>query len=141
MTSLPMMAARGSTPPHIQREIPIRNAWIARTFVRYFSDAVNDWRPYVGGTDVRVRFSRFATGFTFEGYPSTLLGPFTMLETSDPGWYYVPITADLVTAALQDLVGQTVYQIIEGSYGTYSYYFALTTSEPLLVIDPRPPLT
>src|SRR5262245_14102315 len=118
MTSLPYMTVRGA-PPAVQRVIPINNAWVARTGIRYFSDALNDWTPYVGATDVKVRLSRSATGFTFEGYPSTLLGPFTMLETSDAGWYYFPIGADLITAALKDLVGQTIYQIIEGSYGQY----------------------
>jgi len=140
MTSHPLMAMRGIAPP-IQRVIPIRNAWVARVGIRFFSDALNDWTPYVGATDVRVRFSQFETGFTFEGYPSTLVGPFPMLETSDPGWYYFPIGADIITRALASLVGQTIYQIIESAYGTYAYYFDLTTSEPLLVTDPRSPIT
>jgi hypothetical protein len=140
MTSLPLMAA--SAPP-VARAIPIRNAWVARTQVRYFLDAVNDWRPYLGGTDLRVRFSQHATGFDFSGYPSTLAGPFAMIETADPGWYYAAIDADTITTALAKLVGQTIYQIVEGAYGTgYSsgYAFALTVSEPLYVIDPRTPL-
>lgn len=138
MTSLPLMATRGDAPPAQARPVPIRNAWVARTSVRNFSATVNDWIPYVGGTDFRVRFSQFPTGYDFSGYPSTLLGPFVMIETTDPGWYYYAISADAITAALSALVGQVVYQIVEGGYG--GSYFGLTTSEPLLVVEPRIPI-
>jgi len=135
-----MTASLPFLSPAVQRTLPIRNAWIARTNIRVFNDAVNDWRPFVGGKDVRVRYSRYETGFDFSGYPSTILGPFTMIETSNAGWYYYPIGADEITIAFSALVGQTVYQIIEAAYGGGYYYFGLGTAEPLLVIEPRVPL-
>jgi len=131
-----MTTARAAPP--IRRNIPIRNAWVARMGIRVFSDVLNDWTPYLGGEDVHVRFSRFATGYDFSGYPSTILGPYPMIETPNPGWYYFTVDADVVTEHLAPLVGQTIYQIVEGAYG--ATYFELTTSEPLLVIDPRFPI-
>ena len=138
MTAPSLAFAPARRSPAVQLTLPIHNAWVARTGVRYFSSALNDWVPFEGGTDIRVRYSQFPTGYDFSGYPSTLLGPFTMVETSDPGWYYFAINADDITNAFRSLVGQTVYQIIEGVYG--ASYYALTTSEPLKVIDPRTPL-
>lgn len=120
-----------------QKIIALNNAYVARQEIRFFSNATNDWEPWVG-TDIRVRLSRYATGFDFNGMPSTLLGPYVMTATAEPGWYYNVMAADVVTPALTALVGQVVYQIVEGAYGTSKYDF--TDSIPLLVVDPRSPI-
>jgi hypothetical protein len=122
-----------------QKAIPIHNGWVTRQEIRYFSDAMNDWIPWIG-TDIRVRLSRFPTGYDFSGYPSTILGPRTMTAISDPGWFYATFTADEITNALTNFVGQTVYQVVEADYGSSAAYYALTNVQPMLVIDPRAPI-
>lgn len=115
-----------------------RNAYLARQAMLYFEPLTNTYLPWAGRTDVTVRFSTDPDGFTDTGYPDTLLGPYPMTETADPGVYYAEISGDDLSAALLARVGETIYQIVEANYG--SYYNGLTDVQPLLVVEPRAPL-
>src|SRR5262249_41635604 len=115
-------------------EIPIRNGWLSRATIRKYNNVTDDWSPYAG-TDVRVRLSRFKSGYDFTGMPSTLLGPRTMSAAGVAGVFYAQWTPDEITGALSNLVGQTIYEVIEGDYPSVGYY-SITESTPLLVVDP-----
>lgn len=115
-----------------QKSISVRGGWVVRQEIRAFSNTSNDWEPWVG-TDIKVRFSQFQSGYDFSGYPSSILGPVAMAATSELGWYFATISADAIFEALKNRVGQIVYQIVEGAYGSSSY--ALSNVQPLLVVD------
>lgn len=120
-----------------QKQLPLRGGWVARQEIRTFSNVTNDWEPWVG-SDLKVRFSQFKSGFDFNGYPSTIIGPYNMAATGEPGWYFATIGADDIYNAFKGRVNQTVYQIVEGAYGSSTY--ALTNSTPLLVVDDQGPV-
>lgn len=127
--------------PQVTRIKPInpRNDYLAREQILYYESVVNKWLPWQGRSDVTVRFSSDPDGYTDTGYPDTLFGPYDMTESGDPGVYYADIAADDFSAILLALGnGATIYQVVEANYGTY--YFGLSTVQPLLITDPRAPL-
>lgn len=127
----------GLPPTRSQKPIYLHTAYLVRQEIRYYNEAVNKYLPW-SGDDIRVRFSTEPTGYDTNGYPSTLFGPYTLVESGDEGVFQYPVPADQIMQYLGALVGQTIYQIVEGSYG--STYYDLTDVQPLLVVDPYAPL-
>lgn len=123
------------------KTIDPRNTYLVRQALMYWENALGEWIAWTGRDDITVRFSTEETGFTDEGIVSTIsgLGPFDMVEASgEPGVYFYAVPALALRDALLPLVGQVIYQIVEG--GTQaSGTFILTDSLPLLVSQPRFP--
>ncbi len=130
------------TGPAIARFKPIDgwNTFLARQRLEYYEPAAGGFIPWSGRTDVTCRLSLEPTGYTDEGWASTIedCGPFDMVEASgDAGMYYYDIaTSNLANGGLRDMVGDTIYLIVEGAVG-YSGTYTLTVSVPLRVIEPR----
>ncbi len=114
--------------------LSLRNTSSPRVYVSAFDPLSNSWEPWIGATDLVARISQYRTGYNFSGYPASLLGPFSMTQTADPGWYYCTITSDQL-AALASYVGQTLFMVLEGSYG--STYYGITVVQPIVLVDPR----
>lgn len=125
------------------KTISLRNAYLVRQPIAVYDEGVDSFIPYGGDTtEPTVRFSVMPDGFNTDGSPSTIagLGPFVMtLSGATDGVFFAIVSSDALTAALVTLVGTTIYQVVEGAYGTTSY--GLTNVLPLLVIDPRFPAT
>lgn len=121
------------------KTISLRNNYLVRQPIEYYVPGSDAWEPWPGVPAApTVRFSVEPTGFTDEGYPSTIVGPYVMVESgASPGTFYYDVPSDALSLALADLVGETIYQVVEGSFG--SHYYGLTDVQPLLVIDPRNP--
>lgn len=135
-----MTATLGLPPIREQKPIYLHNAYVVRQLIRVYSAATDAYVAWSGSPVPRVRFSVEPTGYTSEGYPSTLFGPYNLagaLVNSMYVYSYV-VSADDVTQYLGTRVGQTIYQIVEGSYGTS--YYDLTDVQSLLVCDPYAPL-
>lgn len=131
------------TGPAVARykTIDPRNAYLARQRLTYYEPAVGQFIAWAGQDDVTVRFSDESTGFTAEGFASTItgLGPFDMSEsTAEPGVYYAEIPAASLLTPLLARIGDYVYQIVEGGVGDSGTY-ALVETLPLLVAQPRYP--
>lgn len=120
-----------------QKPIYVHNAFVVRQEIRYYDPISDRYEPYVGGS-LQVRFSTEADGYDSLGVPSTLFGPYALAEASEDGEYYHIVSADIVTQYLASLVGQVVYQVVEGNQG--ATYYDLTNVQPLLVVDPLAPL-
>lgn len=93
----------------------------------------------IGASANTVGVQFIATGAgSGTGTASANLGPFSMTESgATDGTYFYNVAADLLTPALADYVGQTIYQVVEGAKGTT--YYGLTDVQALFVLDARFP--
>lgn len=129
------------TGPAIARfkTIDPRNSYLARQRLSYWEPALGQFIPWTGQDDVTVRFSDEVTGYTDEGFASTIsgLGPFAMVEsTAEEGVYYYNVAAFALQSPLGTRIGSTIYQIVEGGAGDSGTYLVVETL-PLLVSQPR----
>lgn len=124
-----------------QKPIYLHTAHVVRQDIRVYDAASDRYLAWSSGSGVpRVRFSTEVTGYTTLGIPSTLFGPYNLVSTlvGTSYIYTYVVSADVVTQYLGSRVGETIYQIVEGVYG--STYYDLTNVQPLLVVDPYAPL-
>lgn len=119
--------------PVVCKPIPIRDAWLVRESIRIYNPAQNRYQAAPGYV-FTVRFSTSRTGFASDGTtPSTIgdLGPFPLVESAIAGTYYFEVSSNVLTLRLLALVGQLIYQIIEGGPAS-----EVCVVQPLLVEDP-----
>lgn len=131
----------GLPPVREQKPIYLHNAYVVRQEIRMYDAVTDTYKAWSATAPVpRVRFSLDADGYDINGMPTTLFGPYDLVSTLVSGVYiytYV-VSADIVTQFLASKVGQVIYQIVEGAYGTT--YYDLTNVQPLLVVDPLAPI-
>lgn len=128
----------GAPPVQQSKPIFLHTAHVVRQEIRVYDPTDDEYELLTALSPApTVRFSLEATGFTTLGMPSTLFGPYALAHAGSGVWYYV-VSGDLVTQYLGSRVGETVYQIVEGNYGTT--YYDLTNAQPLVVTDPYAPI-
>lgn len=134
------MATIGLPPIREQKPIYVHHAFVVRQAIRVYDATTDEYIAWSASSVPIVRFSVEPTGYTDEGYPSTLFGPYNLSGAHVDGAYIysVVVSADDVTRYLGTRVGESIYQIVEGAYG--ALYYDLTDVQSLLVTDPYAPL-